>query len=220
MQHSQLRSINETVKLFAHVNPATVVKTLQVFKYKVGVITDITPSYTVEDLNVGYYSTEITTPFESCYLLILFCGNPIVLRVGDPQLQFFFHYKPLKTIPFNHFNEFGSEIESGILTELLNGFYVHGPISSDLGYIQVLNKPYIISVPYCDKSIQVAIAVVWSKKVIVQKFGTVTVKRIFSNKVSQLSFNLNTIKQSFTNKTFLNKFSTIIRKQNFKTTKC
>jgi len=189
MQHSQLRRLGESVKLFAHKNPATVEKTLSVLKLRGGVITNITPVYAVSDLNTGYFSTELTCPSEDCYLLVLFCGSPVVLRVGDPDIEFIFWADEGMEIPYTRYDEFGTLMNSGELDELQDGWYHRGPLDTVLGYIEVFGSPYIISVPYCDGSIRVTIQVVWSTRVHKRKFGVGTKKLIFkSNLRSQLSF--------------------------------
>ena len=109
MQHSLIRAKNETVKLFSHKKASRASGALIVyqFNYHEG-ITDITPAYTISNLNTNYYSTEIVTPNESCYLLILFNNNPIVLRVGSPKLQFIYWTKRNALIDYKHYNEFGA----------------------------------------------------------------------------------------------------------------
>lgn len=220
MQHSQIRSINETVKLFAHKNPTTVQKTLKVLKFQQDIVTDITPAFTVTDLNPGYYSTEIVTPDESCYLLILFCGSPIVLRVGNPPLEFLFYTDPSITVPFTHYDEHGAVIETGNLTELQDGFYFHGPINLDLGYIEVFNRPHILSVPYCDESITVAVAVIWTKRVLKRKFGSKVLKQSFTQRTMKQGFSLNTLKKTFSRKTIVSGFTSKTKRVTFKAKKC
>jgi len=207
MQHSQLRRIGETVKLFAHKNPAFVVKELEVLQLKDGSLTDITESYVVNELNPGYFSTEVVCPRDDCYLLIKFCESPIVLRVGDPELNFIFVAKPNLDVPYKRYDEFGTVVSSGNLTELEGGWYYKDDINTSLGFIEVYNRPYIISLPYCDGSLSVAVQVIWNSSVQVKKFGATTIKA---------SFKTSTLTNSFTQKTELNNFKTSLSKQLFK----
>ena len=160
MQHSQLRKPNEKVKLFAKVSSQQNLS-LTVWEFKNGSLEEITPHYVINDLNTGYYSTEIITPDHSCYLLLLFCGNPIVLRVGNHPLQFFFWAPKQKTYGYKHFNEFGALLDQEELIDIVYGFYYTTPINDTLGYIEVLGKPCIIHVPYCFGSVGVGIDIDW-----------------------------------------------------------
>ncbi len=206
MQHSQLRRLGEQVKLFAHKNPATVQKTLNIIQLKNGVATDVTPSFTVDELNPGYYSTEIECPREDAYLLVLFCGSPIVLRVGQPDLEFLFWADEDMTIPYSHFDEFGQTVDTGSLDELTLGWYHKDNLSTQLGFMEVFGSPYIISIPYCDASIKVSIQVVWSTRVQTRKFGTEVIKRSFSS---------DTIKRLFKSNSYINNFTSLLYTQSF-----
>jgi len=216
MQHSQLRKPNEPVKLFAK-TPTNGPQNLEVYEFVNGVMVDITPTYSIESLNTGYYSTEIVTPDHSCYLLIMFNGNPIVLRVGEPILQFFFWAPKQKTYSFQHFDEFGSKLDEGVLSGLGLGFYYTTPISDTLGYIEVLGKPYVIHVPYCSGSVGVGIDVDWKRTIIRQQFGVDTTKLNFklNKKINtfnvlkkELKFGLRILNQKV--------FSLEVKKLNFK----
>ena len=102
MQHSLFRKRQETVKLFSRKKRGDVNK-LKVYTFSsTDGLTDVTPTYTINSLNNGYYSTEILTPDEDCYLLIFFNYNPIILRVGLPPLQFFYWSKKDQIYPYEH----------------------------------------------------------------------------------------------------------------------
>lgn len=216
MQHSQLRQRGESVKLFAHKDPQTVQKTLSVLQLKDGLITDITPSYDVDDITSGYYSTEIVCPKDDVYLLILFCGSPIVLRVGDPDLEFVFWADTGMSIPYKHFDEFGTLLESGVLDELRDGWYFKNIPNPTLGFIEVFGTPYIVSVPYCDESIKVSIQVIWSAKVHKRKFGTKTLSQTFNAQTIIQKFNKKTEVLRFNSETKIVGFSVKTIKRTFK----
>jgi len=220
MQHSQLRSKNEVVKLFAHKNPATVQKTLKVLEFDGVVATDVTPAFSVTDLNTGYFSTEIVTPNKNTYLLVMFCGSPIVLRVGEPELQFLFYTDQGIDVPFTHYDEFGTSLEESSLTELVDGFYHHGPISEDLGYIEVFNRPHILSIPYCEKGIGVQVQVIWNAKVVSRKFGVKTQKIKFNQITNKVGFKQSTVQQKFSTSTVKKLFTTKVNAVKFKTKTC
>ena len=207
MQHSQLRKPNEVVKLFAKTSSQQN-KTLLIHEFNEdGTLTNITPqNYSIDDLNTGYYSTEMITPDHSCYLMIMLCGNPIVLRVGEPTLQFFFWAPKQKTYSFLHYDEFGSKIDEGLLKALGLDFYYSTPISDGLGYIEVLGKPYIIHVPYCSGSVGVGIDIDWKRTIKRQYFGLST---------TQLNFTLNKESQTFKIKTKEFKFNLSIENQKY-----
>jgi hypothetical protein len=206
MQHSQLRKPNEPVKLFAKASSQQQ-KSLLIYEFNDnGTLSDITPiGYQIDDLNTGYFSTEIITPDHSCYLVIQFCGNPIILRVGEPELQFFFWAPKQKTYTYFHYDEFGTKLDEGELKALGLGFYYTTPISDTLGYIEVLGKPYVIHVPYCSGSVGVGIDIDWRRTIKRQQFGL---------EISKLNFKLNKREYSFTRKTKEFKFNLRIRKQN------
>jgi len=207
MQHSQLRKPNESVKLFAKASSQQQ-KTLSVYEFNEnsGSLTDITPAYTVDDLNTGYFSVEIVTPDHSCYILASFCGNPIVLRVGEPKLQFFFWAPKQKTYSYTHFDEFGTKIDEGILDGLGLGFYYSTPVSDALGYIEVLGKPYIVHVPYCSGSVGVGIDIDWRRTIKRQQFGV---------SVTKLNFKLNILEKKFSVLTNQLKFNLSVEKQKY-----
>jgi len=220
MQHSQLRSKNETVKLFAHKNPETVEKTLVVYDFNGTVANDITPTYSVQELNPGYFSTEIVTPNNDTYLLILFCGSPIVLRVGSPKLQFIFYSKKKNLIPYTHFNEFGEMLSYGELDKIIGDFYFYTPVNEDLGYVEVFKKPYILSTPYCDPSISVFVAIVWNKRVMKKKFGSITEKLHFFQLTKKEYFKEKTNKKGFKENTNKENFKLKVIKKRFYTKPC
>jgi len=205
MQHSQLRKPNEPVKLFAKASSQQT-KSLRIYEFQEnGTLTDITPqNYQINDLNTGYFSTEIITPDHSCYLVIQFCGNPIILRVGEPTLQFFFWAPKQKTYTFTHYDEFGTKIDEGDLSALGLGFYYTTPISDALGYIEVLGKPYVVHVPYCSGSVGVGIDIDWRRTIRRQVFGITT---------SQLKFKLNKTVNRFKVKSHQLKFGVKTRNQ-------
>lgn len=216
MQHSQLRKISEDVKLFAKVSSQQS-QDLKVFEFNNGNLVDITPNFQIDTLNPGYYSTTITTPNHNCYLVIQFCGNPIILRVGKPDLQFFFWAPKQKTYTFTHFDEYGVKLNEGELNSLGRGFYYTTPISDVLGYIEVLGKPYVIHVPYCSDLVGVGINVDWRKTIIHQRFGIQVKTLNFKlNKIVKREFQNKTLKHFFKKRFFKKKFDLKIIKQNFK----
>jgi len=214
MQHSQLRKPNEKVKLFAK-TPTGGNQSLSVHEYVNGVIVDITPTYSIESLNTGYFSTEIITPDHSSYLLIMFNGNPIVLRVGEPTLQFFFWAPKQKTYAYSHFDEFGAKLDEGLLKALGLGFYYSTPVSDSLGYIEVLNKPYVLHVPYCSGSVGVGIDVDWRRTIKRQLFGLSTTKLNFTLNNKKLLFGINTESLKFSLKVRNQMYSKKVIKQTF-----
>jgi hypothetical protein len=215
MQHSQLRRPNEPVKLFAK-NPSNSNLSLVVYEFSNGGLVDITPNYTVNNLNPAYFSTEIITPDHNCYLLIMFCGNPIVLRVGQPSLEFFYWSKKQKTYGFKHFDEFGTQLAEGLLNPLGQGFYYTTPVSDVLGYIEVGGTPYVIHVPYCSGSVGVGIDIDWRRVIKRQSFGLTTTKLNFKLNTNKLEFVLNSNRISFSMKVKKFKHGLKKIKQNFK----
>lgn len=217
MKHSLIRSRNESVKLFSYKDPLKATGVLKVYELDLGIgLTDITPIYTVSDLNTGYYSTEIITPNKDCYILILFNDNPIILRVGAPDLQFLYWSKAGKVYPYKHFNEFGVSVSEGNLTELEYGFYYYTPVETTLGYVEVLNHPIILEYPYAVAGSGVGITVDWRRTIIRQQFGIKTTNLNFKlNKINN-TFNIKTIQNKFDIKSIQNKFDIDIIKQTFK----
>jgi len=217
MQHSQLRKPNEKVKLFAKTSSTQTNLSLTVFEFKEdGTLSNITPSYTVKPLNQNYFSTEIVTPDHSSYLLILFCGNPIVLRVGEPKLQFFFWSEKSKPYPYTHYDENGQILDEGTLKELGHGFHYTSPVSDVLGYIEVLGRPYIIHVPYCSGSVGVGIDIDWKKTIKRRQFGLSIRKINFKLNNSELKFEKRVIPLSFSVKNTNLSFSLDVIMRKFK----
>ena len=218
MQHSLFRDKGETVKLFSHKDPSKVRKTLQVFVYTERGFEEISQSYLITDLNIGYYSTEIVTPDENCYLLILFCGNPIILRVGSPKLQFMYHSTNYdKDFTYHHFDEFGILKAQGFLNRLGSGFYFYTPIEETLGYIEVNGRSYVLNIPYNIKTAGIGINVDWRRTIIRQTFGVKTTQLNFKlNNVIKREFAVDTVKHTFEVKTRENKFNLKTIKQKFK----
>jgi hypothetical protein len=196
MQHTQIRRPNEKVKLFAKV-PGASTQRLEVYEFQDGVLTDITPEYVVNALNPAYFSTEIVTPDHSCYLLILFMGNPIVLRVGEPKLQFFFWKLEPKLYSYKHFNEYGQLLSEGVLTPLGKGFYYYTPVSEELGYVEVLGRPYVIHVPYSCGIVNAGLDIDWKKTIKRQRFGVQVIPKSFGVSKKRLEFKTNTKRLKF-----------------------
>ncbi|MCK5537976.1 MAG: hypothetical protein KAI79_14210 [Bacteroidales bacterium] len=216
MQHSLLRNKNETVKLFSHKDPSRVLKSLEVYKFNQYGLSDITPQYNITNLNEGYYSTEITTPDEQCYLLILFCGNPIVLRIEKPPVQFFF-WSPRNNIErYKHYSEDGILVSEGSLKLLNYGFSYYTPEEETLGYIEVRNKPYVLNIPYGVKYAGIGINVDWRRTIIRQDFGVLSIKRVFELNIIKNSFKKIVRKNEFSLKTRYNSFDIDTIKQKFK----
>ena len=220
MQHSQIKQKFERVKIFAKKDPNNVNKVLQIFKFKDNLRTDITPTYTVDDLNPGYYSTEFDTPNEDCYILILFCDSPMVIRVGEPTLEFIMWNKPGRVIPYIHYDEFGVNVSEDVMIEIGYGFYYYTPVISELGYVEIYGKPSVINIPYCSPHIGVPIDIEWAKKVIKLQFGVKSIKQKFSIKTLKHNINIVQKKQSFNRKTIKKSFQTKIIKQEFKAKVC
>jgi len=219
MQHSLIRTKNEEVKIFSHKDPQLVRKTLRIFSFTNRGLEEKTPSVlpVIEDLNIGYYSTVITTPNENCYLLILFCGNPIVLMVGNPTLQFIYWGKLNTDVHYKHFNEFGSLRSEGILNRLNYGFYYYTPIEDTLGYIEVNDTPYIINVPYSIVSAGIGIDIDWKRSIKRQVFGIEIKKINFDlNTKNPINFNLKSKKLNFKVESRKNKFEIKTNKLQFR----
>ena len=216
MQHSLFRDLGETVKLFSHKDPTKVRKSLTIYSFTSRGFEEITQSYPITDLNIGYYSTEINTPDEHCYLMIMFCGNPIVLRVGLPEIQFVYWSHRNRDIPYSHFSETGSVKSQGLLHKLDAGFYFYTPIDDSLGYIEVDGKANIIDIPYSIKTAGIGIDVDWRRTIIRQVFGIDTTKLNFTlNKVIIREFSNSVFEHNFSVQTKVSKFDLDIIKQNF-----
>lgn len=219
MNHSLLRNKDEVVKLFSHKNPSRVQKTLKVYTFTEVGLTNVTPSFTVQDLSTGYYSTEITTPDYDCYLLILYCGNPIILRVGRPPIQFFYWSTDDNVLEsYKHFNEHGDLVSSGYLKQLNYGFSYYTPVEETLGYIEVRNRPIILDIPYSVDFAGVGINVDWRRTIIRQEFGVKTSKLQFKLNTIKNHFDVKKIKKVFILKEKYNKFNIKTVKQKFKVT--
>ena len=216
MQHSLSRLPNERVKLFSQ-RSSVYTDRLRVYKFDlVSGITAITPAYSLTPLNEGYYSTEITTPNEHCYLLILFNYRPIVLRIGTPKTQFFYWSQKNTRNEYKHYNEYGALVSEGALKTLLHGFYYYTPIEDDLGYIEVNDKPHILNLPYKMSAAGVGINVDWRKTIIRREFGVNSNKVIFKLNTTKNEFNLSKKINKFEKITTINRFDRLIIKQDFK----
>ncbi len=214
MNHSLLRIPNETVKLFSYKDPEkdlNPLNSLRMYEFIPSIgLNEITANFAVSVLSTGYYSTEIVTPNKNCYLLILFNGNPIILRVGTPPIQFFYWSKRNTVYPYSHFNEFGDLVNAGNLKELKYGFYYYTPIETDLGYVEVNGEPVVLEYPYSMSASGVGISIDWRNTIIKQQFGIEIIK---------LNFKLNKINNKFRIKNIINKFNinTITNKFNINT---
>ncbi len=217
MQHSLMRLPNENIKLFSHKKFGNTNK-LKVYEFtpEYGIM-DITPTYNIISLNDGYFSAEIKAPNKDCYLLILFNYNPIVLRIGTPDLQFFYWSKRDKIYPYIHYNEFGEIVSEGNLKQLLYGFHYYTPIEETLGYVEVEDHSFIISTPYKMSAAGVGINIDWRRTIIRQRFGVKINKLNFTlNNIIKNEFTVNIIKHGFDVKTKANNFSRKTNKQTFK----
>ncbi len=220
MQHSLIRSKNEKVKIFSQKEASLVSKTLRMFSFsETHGFREITPTNTpiIDELNVGYYSTEITTPSEHCYLLMLFCGNPVVMRVGSPEVQFIYWGKLNSNIPYKHFNEFGELKSEGLLQRLNYGFYFYEPVEETLGYIEVENRPYVLNVPYSNSAAGIGIDVDWKKVIIRRNFSISTTEHKFKlNSVKPIKFIIGKSELKFSVKQKSAKFESFTKKVQFK----
>ena len=216
MNHSQIRSLGENVKIFSRKDPKDQVD-FKVWKFDGVSLETININPSIIDLGEFYYSVEMTMPTENCYLAILFCGQPTVLRVGVPQTQFILNTFPGLPIDYKHYHEDGVLISSGQLTELSNGFYYYTPVEEDLGYIEVFGEPFVLSLPYSNGNVTVyaAVHIVWDKTVIFRKFGVNSSSQTFKVSEKKISFdvtevlnkfNIKTDKQTFSQKTDSVKF--------------
>lgn len=219
MQHSLLRNKGEVVKLFSHKDPTKVQKTLLVYSFtpEEGIQEILYPNPNITDLNVGYYSTEITTPDFDCYLLILFCGNPIVLRIGNPPLQFmYWSGKRINILPYHHFDEFGVLKAQGDLLSLGYGFYYYTPVEETLGYIEVEGRPHILNVPYSVQGCGVGIDIDWQRSIKRQTFGVNVKNQVFKlNNVKSIEFSRGVIEHKFDLDVSKNKFDVKTIKRKF-----
>ena len=213
MKHSLIRNLNEQVKLFSYNKDLNT--SLKVYKFTLGSMTDITPASTIENLNEYYYSTTILTPSENCYLLILFNNNPIVLRVGNPPLEFLYWSKKDVTFPYIHYDEFGTSVSEGNLTKLSFGFHHYTPVNETLGYIEVERRPYVVSVPYQIGTAGVGINVDWRRTIIRQEFGVKTIENKFQLNIINNSFEVKNIKNKFSINTIYKEFDIKTIKQKF-----
>jgi hypothetical protein len=150
----------------------------------------------------------------------MFCESPMVIRVGEPQLQFIIHNKPNKIIEYIHYDEFGTNVSQDNLIEIGYGFYYYTPVISTLGYIEIYGKPSVINLPYCSSYAGVAIDIEWTKKVIKRFFGTKTLKQKFNQIILKENINTITIKEQFNKKVKKEQFSTKIIKRKFKAKSC
>ena len=215
MKHSLLRKKSEIVKIFSHKDPDKVQKTLSVFSFGKYGLSDITPNFNVTDLNDGYYSTEIITPNIDTYLLILFCGSPIVLRVGHPDLQFFMWSATGDIETYKHYNENGGLVSEGKLKLLNYGFSYYTPVEETLGYVEVNGRPSILNVPYSVSYAGIGINVDWRRTIIRQEFGVKTSKFEFELNTINNTFEIKTTKKSFNMDTIYNEFDRKTIKQKF-----
>lgn len=216
MQHSLFRDLGESVKLFSHKDPTKVRRSLRVYSFTSRGFEEIPQSYPITDLNIGYYSTTITTPNEHCYLMILFCGNPIVLRIGSPDVQFVYWSHRNKDISYKHFGETGVVKSTGLLHKLDGGFYYYTPVDEDLGYIEVEGKAHVIEIPYSIQGAGIGIDVDWQRTIIRQTFGisvtklnfklNKTITREFTTDRVEHTFSVDTKENKFDNKTIQRKF--------------
>ncbi len=216
MKHSLMRLPNEEITLFSHkVRGGTNKLKVYEFSETYG-LKDITPEYTVNRLNAGYFSTKIVTPNKHCYVLIMFNYNPIVLRVGVPKLQFFYWSKRDKIYPYTHYNEFGEIVSEGNLKQLMYGFHYYTPVEETLGYVEVEENPFVISVPYKMSAAGVGINIDWRRTIIRHKFNVKTYSYDFTLNTVNNKFFIKTFKNSFNIKTKSNEFNRKTIKQIFK----
>jgi len=228
MQNSQIRKPLETVTIFAK-NTNITTPDLKIFKFTTTLvnttptITDVTTDIfknNINSLNTNYYNTDITTPADDCYLLLLFCNNPMVIRVGSPNLQFFYFSKNFND-NYTHYSTTGTILTSGVLTKMPEistpGFSYFTPTISS-GYVEVNEKPSIIETPYCSTNVGIAIDVTWTANIIKRTFGTKTKKVQLNVLTNKQKFKQTTKKTIINNITVKRAFALKTKKQQFKVT--
>lgn len=153
MEHSNIRRLNETVEIFCHTSQDF--PSLNIWKllddYSFTAVD--TSSYVVTHIRDDYYTTEITTPDENCYLCIEFGGEPIVLRVGEPTIRFVFFTSEPVEYSYKQFLNTGHIVDTGDLTSHGNGFYSLEPLFKGTSVIEVIDgagykEPFKITTPY------------------------------------------------------------------------
>ena len=221
MQNGLLRAPGEDIKVFTYNYDNEPIE-FKIWKFDEGVTEELTIPININDLGNMYYSMELTTPFESCYLLILFCGQSIVLRVGEPKVEFVYYYYESEDIDYIHYNEFGQNVSEGKLIEVTNGFYYYEPVETTLGYIEIFETPDVLNVPYFNGKIEVCanVFILWDKVVIHRQFGVKEQSQHFKVTSSKLQFKQKSTALKFKSGTETKKFNLNIIKQTFKKQTC
>jgi len=209
LKHSLLRAPGEEMRLFVHVEDTSNINTnLVIYKFNSdNTVDDITPQYNIFEISENRYATDIKLPNEICYLLIKFYGQPIVLRVGNPTLTFFYYNEYETNIPFIQRNKNGVVIQTGYLEPAIDSFYYYVPSYTELSYIDIFDHSVILDIPYCSNNIEIYSDIIWNKKIIQKKFGIKTNKFKFKiNNYKNINFRTKILKIHFKFKSENKKF--------------
>lgn len=147
MEHNSSKLHGENIDIFSYAT--------NIYKFKMykigndGVLYDITPDYEIISIGQDLSKVNVTLPSEDTIVCCVFNEQPIVLRVGKPDVRYIFYTKyPQDYLPYTRVDTIGNLIEAGNLEEYGVGFY--GFVPSDLVYSIINVKGVItpLAVPY------------------------------------------------------------------------
>ena len=96
-----------------------------------------------------YFSAEIITPDEDCWLLLEQNGNCSMIRVGDPEvLTVGFTGEEGGIHEYAQYDMDGTELANGYMTEIGNGFYYAEPVTLAASFFDLGGEIKPLSVPY------------------------------------------------------------------------
>lgn len=150
MEALSLKQKNQTVNIFTHTGNFP---DLSVYKLT-DTLTPVVSSWHIEEIKPTYYKTSILTPNENCYLCINFGENPIVIRVGEPQLKFIFYSPSIdEQFSYTQFLGDGFQVDTGTLVSTSANFHYTDLSVKESSIIEINNglgfkEPFKLNLPY------------------------------------------------------------------------
>ena len=101
------------------------------------------------DIDNGFFTFEIQTPDEDCFIFTKQGNNIGINRVGNPDILVIVCFDEDETIPYKQYDMDGAELDSGDMNEIGAGFYYIEPAKLQKSFFNIANGLIVtLKVPY------------------------------------------------------------------------
>ena len=101
------------------------------------------------DIDNGFFTFEIQTPDEDCFIFTKQGNNIGINRVGNPDILVIVCFDEDETISYKQYDMDGAELDSGDMNEIGAGFYYIEPAKLQKSFFNIANGLIVtLKVPY------------------------------------------------------------------------